>query len=64
MRVISKISMFYAYLSAGIILGMPRSAPASLGFPWLINRLIYCCYKYGCEEFEIFIYIVPLYHVT
>jgi len=39
-RVISKISMFYVYMSAGIILGMPRSAPASLDFAWLINRLI------------------------
>jgi len=42
---------------------MPRSAPASLGFAWLINRLIYGCYRYGCEEFEMFIYIVLLYHV-
>ena len=31
---------------------MPRSAPASLGFAWLINRLNYYCYKYDCEEFE------------
>jgi len=42
---------------------MPRSAPASLGFAWLINRLIYCCYRYGYEEFEIFICTVLLYHV-
>ena len=34
---------------------MPRSAPASASFAWLINRLIYCCYKYGSEEFEMFI---------
>jgi len=48
--------MLYEYLSVviiicwtGIILGMPRYAPALLGFAWLINRLNYYCYKYGYE---------------
>ena len=66
----SKITMVYEHLSAviiicwtGIMLGMPRSAPASLGFAWLINRLIYGCYRYGCEEFEMFIYTVLLFHI-
>jgi len=43
---------------------MPRSTPVSLGFTWLIKRLIYYCYRYGCEEFEMFIYTILLYHVT
>ena len=41
---------------------MPRSAPTSLGFAWLINRLIYGCYRYGCKEFEMFNYTVLMYH--
>ena len=61
--VLSFLSVNKVYLSAGIILGMPRFAPASPGFAWLINRLNYYCYKYGYEEFEMFIYTVLLYHV-
>ena len=37
-----------------ICMDMPRYVPASLGFAWLINRLIYCCYRYGCEEFKLY----------
>ena len=72
MRVISNINMLHEYLLTVIITlelvlylhGMPRYAPASLGFTQLINRLNYYCCKYGYEEFKMLIYIVLLYHVT
>jgi len=40
------------------VLDVPGYAPASIGFPQLINRLIYYYNRDGCEEFEIFNYIV------
>ena len=44
----------------GIILvsDVPGYAPASLDFAYLINKLIYYYNRDGCEEFEIFNYIV------
>ena len=69
----SNINILYEYMLTVIIthltgiilvLGTPRYALASLGFTWLTDRLIYCYCKYGCEEFEMFNYIVLLYHVT
>ena len=40
---------------------MPIYTPALLGFAKLISRLIFSCYKHGCEELEMFNYIILLY---